>query len=203
MFESLLQDIRYATRALLAKPGFAAAALVTLALAIGANTLVFSLVDALYLAPLPYRDDARLVGHRRCGGLGLDLRQRRARLREFDAGCLGASVLGRALPLATLAVGAGMQGFGLHFSCFDDDLRHAAQRLRQGLRQRGQRALGLQVFETRWQRQAQHATAIGDEGGVGGQFTRRAGQAAGRNQVQPLFGTFQHVHRAVTALDGG
>jgi hypothetical protein len=61
MFESLLQDIRYATRALLAKPGFAAAALVTLALAIGANTLVFSLVDALYLAPLPYRDDARLV----------------------------------------------------------------------------------------------------------------------------------------------
>ena len=61
MFESLLQDIRYATRALLAKPGFAAAALVTLALAIGANTLVFSLVNALYLAPLPYRDDARLV----------------------------------------------------------------------------------------------------------------------------------------------
>lgn len=61
MFESLLQDIRYATRALLAKPGFATAALVTLALAIGANTLVFSLVDALYLAPLPYRDDARLV----------------------------------------------------------------------------------------------------------------------------------------------
>jgi len=61
MFATLLQDIRYAARTLAAKPGFAAAALVTLALAIGANTLVFSLVDALYLAPLPYRDDARLV----------------------------------------------------------------------------------------------------------------------------------------------
>lgn len=61
MLATLLQDIRYAARSLTAKPGFAAAALVTLALAIGANTLVFSLVDALYLAPLPYKDDARLV----------------------------------------------------------------------------------------------------------------------------------------------
>lgn len=61
MLASLLQDIRYAARTLAAQAGFAAAALVTLALAIGANTLVFSLVDALYLAPLPYRDDARLV----------------------------------------------------------------------------------------------------------------------------------------------
>jgi predicted permease len=61
MFATLFRDVRYAARTLAAKPGFAAAALLTLALAIGANTLVFSLVDALYLAPLPYRDDARLV----------------------------------------------------------------------------------------------------------------------------------------------
>lgn len=61
MFATLLQDIRYAARTLAARPGFAAAALVTLALAIGANTLVFSLVDGVYLSPLPYRDDARLV----------------------------------------------------------------------------------------------------------------------------------------------
>lgn len=47
MVATLFRDIRYAARTLATKPGFAAAALVTLALAIGANTLVFSLVDAL------------------------------------------------------------------------------------------------------------------------------------------------------------
>jgi len=97
MFESLLQDIRYATRALLAKPGFAAAALVTLALAIGANTLVFSLVDALYLAPLPYRDDARLVDVENAyPGMGLaavgasipDYLDRRAEVRAFAESAL-------------------------------------------------------------------------------------------------------------------
>ncbi|MBN8727561.1 MAG: ABC transporter permease [Xanthomonadales bacterium] len=61
MIATLLQDLRYGARALAGRPGFAGAALLTLALAIGANTLVFSLVSALYLAPLPYRNDARLV----------------------------------------------------------------------------------------------------------------------------------------------
>ncbi|HVV97211.1 MAG TPA: ABC transporter permease [Rhodanobacteraceae bacterium] len=61
MLDSLIQDIRYGFRALTARPGFALAALATLALAIGANTLVFSLIDGLYLSPLPYRDDAKLV----------------------------------------------------------------------------------------------------------------------------------------------
>jgi len=61
MFDSLFQDIRYGIRALAARPGFTLAALLTLALAIGANTLVFSLIDGIYLSPLPYREDAELI----------------------------------------------------------------------------------------------------------------------------------------------
>ncbi|MEO7324075.1 MAG: ABC transporter permease [Dokdonella sp.] len=61
MFDNLMQDLRYGLRALMKKPGFTAAALLTLALAIGANTLVFSLIEGIYLKPLPYRDDAALI----------------------------------------------------------------------------------------------------------------------------------------------
>ncbi|MET0231740.1 MAG: ABC transporter permease, partial [Rhodanobacteraceae bacterium] len=61
MFDSLFQDIRYGIRALAVRPGFTLAALLTLALAIGANTLVFSLIDGIYLSPLPYREDAQLI----------------------------------------------------------------------------------------------------------------------------------------------
>jgi len=56
-----LTDLRYGLRALAARPGFAIAAILTLALGIGANTLVFSLIDGVYFSPLPYRDDARLI----------------------------------------------------------------------------------------------------------------------------------------------
>jgi len=73
MFDGLLQDLRYGVRALVARPGFSITALLTLALAIGANTLVFSLIDGIYLSPLPYRDDARLVDvENRYPGMGLD-----------------------------------------------------------------------------------------------------------------------------------
>jgi len=61
MFDTLRQDLRYGLRSLAARPGFAAAAVLTLALGIGANTLVFSLISGMYLKPLPYRDDAALV----------------------------------------------------------------------------------------------------------------------------------------------
>ncbi|MEO7432179.1 MAG: ABC transporter permease [Dokdonella sp.] len=61
MLDTLMQDLRYGLRTLAARPGFTAAALLTLALAIGANTLVFSLIEGIYLKPLPYRDDAALI----------------------------------------------------------------------------------------------------------------------------------------------
>lgn len=59
--EELLADVRYALRQLRRAPAFAAAAMVTLALGIGANTAVFSVVNAVVLRPLPFPDSDRLV----------------------------------------------------------------------------------------------------------------------------------------------
>ncbi|MGQ0800587.1 MAG: ABC transporter permease [Pseudomarimonas sp.] len=61
MSRNLLTDLRYSLRALLLQPAFSVVAVLTLALGIGANTAIFSVLHGLFLAPLPYPDGERLV----------------------------------------------------------------------------------------------------------------------------------------------
>jgi predicted permease len=74
MFDSVLRDLKYALRQLLRNPGFTFTVLLTLSVAIGANTAVFSMVNALLLRPLPYSEPERLASLMRnySSGSGFD-----------------------------------------------------------------------------------------------------------------------------------
>ena len=76
MLETLLKDVRYALRGLARSPGFFAVAICSLALGVGVNTAMFSLVDALLFRPLP-------VALARDAGGRLHQRRRRRRVRHL------------------------------------------------------------------------------------------------------------------------
>src|SRR5579872_3215018 len=65
--ETTMQDIRYALRSLRKSPAFTAVAVLSLALGIGANTAIFSLIDSILLTSLPVKDPQQLVFVRKIG----------------------------------------------------------------------------------------------------------------------------------------
>ncbi len=92
--DQLLQDLRFATRTLVKNRGFALAAILTLALGIGANAAIFSVLNGVVLKPLPYTNGERLVLVRQAapalgvGNAGVSVREfydYRAQAQSFDA----------------------------------------------------------------------------------------------------------------------
>jgi putative ABC transport system permease protein len=95
--DSLWQDIRYSARTLLKRPAFTLVTMLTLGLGIGANTAIFSVVDAVLIRPLPYKHENRLVrilqnnphagpgGQRQSGGISTEtFQQWRARAQTLS-----------------------------------------------------------------------------------------------------------------------
>src|SRR5580698_1980393 len=69
LLETILQDLRFGTRQLRKNPGFAATAILMLALGMAASVAIFAFVDAALIKPLPYPDPTRLVDVTERGGL--------------------------------------------------------------------------------------------------------------------------------------
>src|SRR5438093_4677682 len=97
---SSMNDLKFAFRQLLKNPGFAAVAVLTLALGIGANTAMFSVVNAILLRPLPFTDPERLVMVFERG------------LRGSHKGWVSAPLLGEWREQTTVFEGLAARGFG-------------------------------------------------------------------------------------------
>src|SRR6476661_484971 len=103
--DTFLQDLRYAARTLVKNPGFAALTIACLALGVGVNSTIFSVVDTVAIRPLPFRDPDRLVvlhtthqvnGVNRGSASFLELQDWKARARGFEE---LAAVTGRSITL--------------------------------------------------------------------------------------------------------
>jgi putative ABC transport system permease protein len=105
--DTLLSDLRHSVRRLRSAPGFTAIAAITLALSIGATTAIYSVVDALMLRPLPYRDPGRLVDVSSSNGAITHRNMSAEQLRQWRAQTqIFAAVEGYANRRETVTVGA-------------------------------------------------------------------------------------------------
>ncbi|MGH9445844.1 MAG: permease prefix domain 1-containing protein [Terriglobia bacterium] len=141
--ETIIQDLRYGVRQLRRNPGFTAVAVLTLALGIGANTAVFSVVNDVLLRPLPYTDPGRLVwaaenfgpGPGEAAVLGPDFVAWKGSNRVFDrigafGGGPGTNLSGLGDPVGVKAIGVTVGFFPMLVSVAKRTIARQTGRLR-------------------------------------------------------------------------